>query len=820
VAKRKSRSKKSESPRRTRRPRVGSGPHLVLVESPNKIKSIKRYLGDDYIVLATRGHFRSLFERTPMKEPPEDRIFPEDEDARWDVEEFLQMFPARKGDDPLRPETNTARYLGVQQHQGHYVPIYRVTNYSVIPKLLEVIQNELGRGSVIYLATDPDREGEGIAWHVQEMLEQSGELPPGIRFMRARFNAIAKKEITEAIKNAEPSLVHGFVAAYQSREMLDRLIGYPASRALWKMNIRGPGNRGLSLGRVQFAALDMLMSDEEKSLQQLPSITHKIEATASAHGREFPVTMILDEKIQGDERELKKQLESIPATVAGFKQDQKAFWPRPPHKTATFQADMNRYHNVKADRALRLAQKLYEQGQCTYIRTDSEAVSGLGASEIMRMAQDLGLQGRGHVKSGKAGRNAQEAHEALRPKYQLLAQQMVSSIRDGGPFKVGGYDADELKAFELMFRRSVAASLPDATGDERMVGLSHPTVPAGMFEGESVKVTDPGFYAIWTYDSPETKHELPILHEGEQVRLSNVEFTATVRSAPRAYASSLIMRMDKAGIGRPSSNGSLLSTLEKRGYVRKGMSRFGMTVTALAREGFGDALSLDTTQNMEESLALLAEGRQEITGVLDGFYRPFAGRLDYMRALASNFGKDAATVRGYLDTIHLFKVQGIFGIKEEPDQPLLQALENYRPGFWHPWGSLCYCARSFADHTGVFLGFWRDEHGIVGRMYWLFHDKDGNPYTMMLTILGENESEVSSMLDWHDWAAQRLMAQPVMGYPEAWSVFIGILRESQRQVMQSIFDPDGSFPLMNRADGPNTVHRLVYGEPTGATEAG
>jgi len=797
--------------------------HLVIVESPNKKGSIRRILGDDYIVMASSGHFRSLYERTPFREPPGKEIFPDHEDAARDVAAFLKMFPAKAGSDPMRPETNTARYLGVDRQDGAYIPIYRITNYRVIPNIVEVIRDRLGKGSRIYLATDPDREGEGIAWHLREEIQAAG-ISKSIQFRRIRFHAIARREIDEAMEAAEKDLNHGFVAAYQAREVLDRLIGYPASRALWAMNLRGPGNRGLSLGRVQFAAMDMLLTDEEKALQQLPSITHKVQATARAQGQSFPVTLTLDTPIE-DEAQVKSWLESQPAVVADYHQETRNFWPRAPFKTSTYQADMNRYHGVKADTALKRAQTLFECGECTYIRTDSEEVSGAGAFEIKKMVSDMGFTDRGHVRSGKKGKNAQEGHEALRPKNHDLAEMLIRSIKNGEDFSssgANGWEAPILRAFELIFRRATAAAMEDAEGDSRTVLLNHAAVPGEQFEGVSLKLLKTGFYDVWRYENPETAHEVPRLKPGEKVKLSEVEFVSSARSAPRASASSLIMRMDKAGIGRPSSNGKLLETLEDRGYVKQGMSRFGMYVTMLAREGLGETLNLDTTQRMEEALQELLDTPQKVLDdrtfeALDSFYQPFAKRLDYLRNIGAQFGRDAGNVRGFLDKVHYKKVSGIYGISEKEDADLQGALEACRPGFFRPWGSVSYFGRALPDHTGVFVCFWWRDHpkqkqrDLVGRLYYLFQDREGNPMTMMVSMLGTSNEEIPGMLDRLDWAAKKVMGRPVMGYPEAWGAFIGILRESQRQEMRLVFDPDGSFPILNRADGRNTVHALVFG---------
>ena len=348
------------------------------------------------------------------------------------------------------------------------------------------------------------------------------------------------------------------------------------------------------------------------------------------------------------------------------------------------------------------------------------------------------------------------------------------------------------------------------------------TLPGEQFEGVSLKLLKTGFYDVWRYENPETAHEVPRLKPGEKVKLSEVEFVSSARSAPRASASSLIMRMDKAGIGRPSSNGKLLETLEDRGYVKQGMSRFGMYVTMLAREGLGETLNLDTTQRMEEALQELLDTPQKVLDdrtfeALDSFYQPFAKRLDYLRNIGAQFGRDAGNVRGFLDKVHYKKVSGIYGISEKEDADLQGALEACRPGFFRPWGSVSYFGRALPDHTGVFVCFWWRDHpkqkqrDLVGRLYYLFQDREGNPMTMMVSMLGTSNEEIPGMLDRLDWAAKKVMGRPVMGYPEAWGAFIGILRESQRQEMRLVFDPDGSFPILNRADGRNTVHALVFG---------
>jgi len=848
---RKSSAKKKKRTRTKQEGPGSSGPsvarHLVIVESPTKRKAISKFLGSDFQVMATSGHFRTLFANTPFKEPPQAGIFEGYERgeryelkgaARAQVEAFLEQFPTTRGSKPLSPETNPGRYLAVNVEQG-YDPYYAITNFRVAQELVKEAK-ALKRGGVIYIATDPDREGEGIGWHVLEILRLNEAIPSGVEVRRARFHAVTREDVAQAIEEAD-DLHPGLVGAYRAREILDRLIGYPASRGLWATNLRPPsGYGGLSLGRVQFAALSMLMGDEEVSLQTLPTIKYEVRATAVVDGEEFPVRFTTERPVT-DPDQLEEALNSEPATVESFKQGEKTQGPWPAFHTASFQTDIHRRHGIRAKDALRVLQQLFDSGSITYPRTDSRAFSPEGFREMRSVARDIGVRSISSPRSSVKATAAQEAHEAIRPKRNAPpTKDLTRAINDGKDFTKmtvkshfgNKLDSRELKAFELIYRRSIANVMPNAKIDERKVALRHPALgDEALLSGESGTYLDPGFFEVWTYERGDTPFEIPALEEGEEVQLKDAEVKVNVTNPPRPSAQGLIGRLEKAGIGRPSSTASMIDLLERRGYVQegKGLSRFGAFVTQLSQESLGESVTLDTTSQMDQGLSNLREevGSFEemeavdgpVSDLLDVFYDPFRERLPYLRDLSFKLGREIRQVPGFLGGRGFNRFEGITGVKSEEDGELLTALQEYQPNVrWWSWGSLVFLRRRLDNEgrNGLLLLVWQDKKGVRARLFWLYMDGD-TPMTFMLSGKVEGVRSVGQLMDQCDWATRRLRQNPVMDFSEAWDLYFELWREGRKAFSKDLlFEVGGSFPLFRRAVGdPNkvswTAHELTFG---------
>ena len=582
---------------------------LVIVESPAKAKTINKFLGRNYVVRASMGHVRDL--------------------------------PKSK--------------LGVDVEHG-FEP-----DYVVIPKkkkVLSELKSEAKKADHIFLAPDPDREGEAISFHLAEELGGRDS-----KIQRVLFNEITKKAVEEAIKNPR-EIDKDKVDAQQARRVLDRLVGYQISPLLWE-KVR----RGLSAGRVQSVAL-RIVCERERDIQAFQAEEYW-SVEADVQGSEPPPFVAKLSKIDGENAELKdeasaksvvSELENLPFVVKKITAKERRRRPVPPFITSKLQQEGARKLGFTAKRTMMVAQRLYEGielglegpvGLISYMRTDSTRIADEAIEEVRRyIGERYGsamLPERPNFYKSKKG--AQDAHEAIRP---------TSVFRD--PDSVAPYlDRDELKLYRLIWTRFVASQMPPAVFDETIVEIE-----AGRFllraRGSVMKFN--GFLAIYEEgrdEEPEKKEpavqanedsdepdkddssgKLPQLTEGEKLALLALRpeqhFT---QPPPRFTEASLVKELEEKGIGRPSTYASILSVLVDRQYVHKVDRKFlptelGFLVTDLLVGSFADIMEIEYTARMEEQLDEIEEGRANYLTTIDGFYQKFSKDLTEAREKMTN----------------------------------------------------------------------------------------------------------------------------------------------------------------------------------------
>ncbi len=591
--KKKAASKKAASrSRKSKTPAQRKG-RLVIVESPAKARTIGRFLGRGYQVKASVGHVRDLYKSK----------------LSVDVDHDFQ-------------------------------PIYYVPRDK--KKLVKELKEAVAGAEEVYLATDPDREGEAIAWHVQEATGLEPE-----RAKRVVFHEITKSAIDEAFQHAR-SLDMQLVDAQQARRILDRLVGYKISPLLWR-NVR----RGLSAGRVQSVALRLVVEREREIeafvpeeywsiiadlAKREPEKRHFLAKLHRIDGKKFKIST-------GEEAQtIVAELEKSEWVVSQVKKGTRQRRPYAPFTTSTMQMEASRKLNFTARRTMRTAQSLYEGvklgdqgavGLITYMRTDSTNV----AKEAQAQARDFIAQRYGESFLPKKppiyrtkARSAQEAHEAIRPTSVFRTPESLK------PY----LSSDQYRLYKLIWQRFVASQMTPAIYDTLTVEVE--AGPAGekkryLFRATGSSLRFPGFLKVYEPSkSVEEKRKeeeelenknIPPLSVGELLDLLKLipeqHFT---QPPPRYTEASLVKALEQYGIGRPSTYATILSTIQDRGYVeKKGKffhpTKLGMTVNDLLVEHFGRYINVDFTARMEEELDRIARGEEDRVEVLRKFYGPF-----------------------------------------------------------------------------------------------------------------------------------------------------------------------------------------------------
>ncbi|SOB75735.1 DNA topoisomerase I [Marinobacter sp. LV10R510-11A] len=591
------------------------GKSLVIVESPAKAKTINKYLGSDFIVKSSVGHIRDLpVSGSGSQSDPKERARQAAITRKLSPEDKV-VHKRRKAKDQL-----IAR-MGVDPDQNWSA------RYEVLPGKEKVV-SELKRlaksADHIYLATDLDREGEAIAWHLQETIGGEPE-----KYRRVVFNEITKRAIQEAFENPG-SLDTNQVNAQQARRFLDRVVGYMVSPLLWAKVARG-----LSAGRVQSVAV-RLIADRERDIRVfVPEEYWQLFAGLGAKASDQPVPFEVTRYSDKPYRPVSEQqsVEHVERLKSGSfkvsKREDKPTKSRPgaPFITSTLQQAASNKMGFSVKKTMMLAQRLYEAGYITYMRTDStnlsqDAVSGC-RDYIREQFGDRYLPENPKVYGSKQG--AQEAHEAIRP---TEATRQASAI--------SGLEKDAEKLYELIWRQFVACQMSEAEFLSTSIVVSN-----GDYElrtrGRISKFD--GFLKVAPQSAKKEEDvALPDIKVGETLSLEKLDPTQHfTKPAPRYTEASLVKELEKQGIGRPSTYASIISTIQDRGYVRLQNRRFyaekmGEIVTDRLCESFSNLMDFDFTAKMEGDLDHIAEGDVDWKKVLNDFYARFRKQLESAEA--------------------------------------------------------------------------------------------------------------------------------------------------------------------------------------------
>ncbi|MFZ2319888.1 MAG: type I DNA topoisomerase [Pseudomonas sp.] len=581
------------------------GKSLVIVESPAKAKTINKYLGNQYVVKSSIGHIRDLptsGSASAAKEP-------------------VKRGKAAAGEAPaLSPKEKAKRQLvarmGVDPEHGWKA------KYEILPgkeKVVEELRRLAKDADTIYLATDLDREGEAIAWHLREAIGGDDS-----RYKRVVFNEITKKAIQEAF-STPGELDINRVNAQQARRFLDRVVGYMVSPLLWQKIARG-----LSAGRVQSVAVKLVVEREKEIRAFNPEEYWEIHADlASSKGAnvKFEVARENGEAFKPlNEQQAMAALEKLKASSYSIvKREDKPTSSKPsaPYITSTLQQAASNRLSFGVKKTMMMAQRLYEAGYITYMRTDSTNLSA-DAVEMVRgfIESEYGkkyLPAKPIVYSSKEG--AQEAHEAIRPSDVNLK-----------PTQLTGMERDAERLYELIWRQFVACQMPPAEYLSTSV-----SVAAGTFElrakGRILKFD--GYTRAQPQQSkPGEDDVLPDMQQGEALKLLKLDPTQHFTKPPARFSeASLVKELEKRGIGRPSTYAAIISTIQERGYVTTQNRRFyaekmGDIVTERLCESFSDLMDYGFTAGMEEHLDDVAQGGRDWKNVLDDFYSGFKKKLE------------------------------------------------------------------------------------------------------------------------------------------------------------------------------------------------
>ncbi len=628
--------------------------NLLIVESPAKAKTINKYLGKDFQVLASYGHVRDLV-------PKEGAVDP---DAGFAM-----------------------RYELIDKNERH----------------VDAIAKAARGADTLYLATDPDREGEAISWHIEEILKARG-LTEGKPVHRVVFTEITPRAIKEAM--ATPRAVStDLVNAQQARRALDYLVGFNLSPVLWRKV-----QRGLSAGRVQSPALRMIVEREEEIEAFVSREYWTIEAQLAHAAQPFSARLV---KLAGKKFEQFDLTDEAAAEaartrllaaaggaleVASVESKERKRRPAPPFITSTLQQEAARKLGFSTSRTMRVAQKLYEGvalgaegtvGLISYMRTDSTHLSAEAVDELRQtIARDFGahaLPATATVYKTKS-KNAQEAHEAIRP---------TSALRS--PKSVAGFlDPDGARLYELIWKRAVACQMIPATLNTVSVELA--AGPDDGFRATGTTIVDPGFLAVYeegkdtrSADDDDEGRKLPAMRQGERVPLSAILADQHFTEPPPRYSeASLVKALEEYGIGRPSTYASIIQTLLNREYVLLDARRFrptdvGRAVAKFLSSHFTRYVDYDFTAKLEDELDAVSRGEEDWVPLMARFWKPFKALVDEKtdsvdRSEATGarvLGEDPTSGKPVTVRLGRYGPFAQIGTKEDEDKPRFASL---RPG--------------------------------------------------------------------------------------------------------------------------------------------
>ena len=624
--------------------------NLVIVESPAKGKTIQKYLGKDYEVLASYGHVRDLVPREGAVDPANGYAM---------------------------------RYEIIDRNQKH----------------VDAIARALKKAHTLYLATDPDREGEAISWHLYELLKERGALKDK-KVHRVVFHEITKRAIQEAIQHPR-DLAGDLIDAQQARRALDYLVGFNLSPLLWRKI-----KQGLSAGRVQSPALRLIVEREENIesfvTQEYWTLTAQVEKArqpfmARLHTVDNRKLEQFDVTTEAQATDLRDRLLTAAngqLRISKVEKKQRKRHPAPPFTTSTLQQEAVRKLRFSTQRTMRAAQQLYEGidlgngpvGLITYMRTDSVNL----ANEAIGELRELIVQRYGATKLPDTpnfyktkSKNAQEAHEAIRP---------TSATRT--PETVKAYlNEEQFRLYELIWKRTVACQMIYATLDTVSADLN---AEAGcFFRASGSTIREPGFLSVYEegLDDRENEKEspLPPLVEGDVVTLHDIKAEQHFTEPPPRYSeASIVKALEEYGIGRPSTYASIISTLLAREYVELDNRRFiptdiGRIVNRFLTEHFNQYVDYDFTANLEDQLDEISRGEKAWVPVMDAFWQPFhqlvddkMGSVNRSDILQSReLGNDPTTGKPVSVRMGRFGPFVQIGTKEDEEKPIFASL---RPG--------------------------------------------------------------------------------------------------------------------------------------------
>jgi DNA topoisomerase-1 len=605
--------------------------YTLVVESPAKAKTINKYLGKDFTVLASFGHVRDL----PSK------------------------------DGSVLPDSD-------------FSMIYEVDSFA--KKHLSAIAEAVKNSDILYLATDPDREGEAISWHVVEALRESKKIKKNLQIKRVTFTEITKKAVLDAVANPR-EIDMDLVNAQQARRALDYLVGFNLSPILWR---KLPGAK--SAGRVQSVALRLICERDSEIEQFISQEYWDIAAellSVSGDSLNARLTQWKGEKLEKLSLKNEAQANAIVQAMQGkmlkveeVKPKQMRRNPYPPFTTSTLQMDASRRLGFSAKQTMMVAQKLYEginiggetTGLITYMRTDGVQVSNEALQEARAFIQgDFGekyLPSSPRLYSSKA-KNAQEAHEAIRP----------TSLKRT-PYSLKEYLSDEqYKLYELIWKRMVASQMEAAIYDQVSINFSESENQA-MFRANGSVLRFDGFLKLYRQGLDDDQNDeaenqaLPPLKEGEKLAINKLIPAQHFTEAPPRYTeASLVKRLEELGIGRPSTYASIISVLQERGYVRLDKKRFiaemrGRLVNTFLEGYFTKYVEYDFTAELESALDSVSDGKRDWKELLRDFWLPFIKLINETKELSP---------REILEHIDKLLSQFIYG------KPIVEASDKICP---------------------------------------------------------------------------------------------------------------------------------------------
>ncbi|MBD5299830.1 MAG: type I DNA topoisomerase [Bacteroides sp.] len=622
--------------------------NLVIVESPAKAKTIEKFLGKDFTVMSSYGHIRDLHKHG----------------FSIDIEDDFN-------------------------------PLYEIPDDK--KELVKKLKKAASEADVIWLASDEDREGEAIAWHLAEVLN----LDPATT-RRIVFHEITKPAILAAIENPRTIDIDR-VNAQQARRVLDRIVGFELSPVLWKKI-----KPSLSAGRVQSVAVRLICEREEEIAAFTPEVFYRVNAIFNLDGDPRQIKAELSQRLSDakEARELLKRCAGATFSVADVTVKPLKRSPYPPFTTSTLQQEASRKLGFSVNQTMVLAQKLYEDGKITYMRTDSTNLSDMALRDIAGVIKETAGEDylkirHYHTKS----KGAQEAHEAIRPTY------ISNRTIDG--------TAQEKKLYELIWKRAVASQMADAEIEKTVADITTPQTPE-IFKAEGEVVKFEGFLKVWKTENVRQQEfvELPRMNVGDTLSADEITATERFTQAPARYTeASLVKKMEDLGIGRPSTYAPTISTIQARDYVKRGEKEgvkreyevirlkkgkitdstlsestgsekgrlvptdVGMVVNKFLTEYFPDILDYNFTAKVEEKFDDIAEGKLGWKNEISGFYGDFHPSIEKTNAMRLEhkigermLGTDPESGRPVSVKIGRFGPVVQIGKAEDEEKPLFASL--------------------------------------------------------------------------------------------------------------------------------------------------